>query len=189
MFHILLPRPMNLDMAAAAAAAGQCPRQSMWLLARELDAQIHEPMAEHTSARDVFRAKLAGPRSLWAAARALAREIRVDDCIFCPSEAGGLQVAAVCGALRARPRICMYVHNLDRPRGRLALRLWNAPDRVDLFLACAQWQVDFLRRHLGLSASRAQFIWDHTDTRFFSPGPATALRRPSIVSVGLEQRD
>jgi len=33
-------------------------------------------------------------------------------------------------------------------------------------------------------------IWDHTDTRFFSPGsPSIVKKRPLIVSVGLERRD
>ena len=60
---------------------------------------------------------------------------------------------------------------------------------MDLFLACSQRQVDFLREHLGLPSDRVRLVWDHTDTRFFSPGPARRGPRPVIASVGLEQRD
>ena len=189
MFHILLPRDMHLDATAAEAEAGRAPRHSMWLLARELGATVHEAHHADVTTLDRWRSKLAGPPSLWAAARALAMQVGPEDCIFCTSEAGGLQVAAVCGALPERPGICVFAHNLDRPRGRAALSLWKAAHRVDLFLACSQRQVDFLRGHLGLPPEKVRFVWDHTDTRFFSAGPACRGPRPVIASVGLEQRD
>jgi glycosyltransferase involved in cell wall biosynthesis len=189
MFHILLPRPMHLDATAAEAEAGRCPRHSMALLARELGAAVHEAHDADVPALDRWRSKLAGPPSLWAAARALAMEVGPQDRIFCTSEAGGLQVAAVCGSLPERPGICVFAHNLDRPRARAALNLWKAAHRVDLFLACSQRQVDFLQKHLGLPPDRVRFVWDHTDTRFFSAGPARSGPRPVIASVGLEQRD
>ena len=189
MFHILLPRAMDLDAAAAEAEAGRCPRQGMALLARELGAAVHEARDGDVATPDRWRSMLAGPPSLWAAARVLAREVGPQDRIFCASEAGGLQVAAVCGSLPERPRICVFAHNLDRPRARAALGLWKAAHRVDLFLACSQRQVDFLRGHLGLPPDRVRFVWDHTDTRFFSAGPARRGPRPVIASVGLEQRD
>ena len=69
------------------------------------------------------------------------------------------------------------------------LRLANLRSRVGRFLACAQPQVDFLHS-IGVERDRAVFVWDHTDTLFFTPGPASELkRRPCIMSVGLEQRD
>lgn len=180
---------MHLDAAAAEAEAGRRPRHSMGLLARELGAAVHEAHDQEVATLDRWRSKLAGPPSLWAAARALALEVGPEDCIFCTSEAGGLQVAAVCGALPQRPGICVFAHNLDRPRGRAALSLWKAARRVDLFLASSQRQIDFLRGHLGLPSDRVRLVWDHTDTRFFSPGPARRGPRPVIASVGLEQRD
>jgi glycosyltransferase involved in cell wall biosynthesis len=61
---------------------------------------------------------------------------------------------------------------------------------IDLFLACSSTQVQFLRSFLHLPEDRARLVWDHTDLRFFSPGPPTPdKRRPIIASVGLEQRD
>jgi len=162
----------------------------MALLAKELDACIHEPPRDTTDAWDRVRAKIAGPPQLWNMARILSKQLKVEDCVYCVSEAGGLQVAAYCGGLRNRPKICVFVHNMDRPRRRLALKLWHASRHVDLFLACSQWQVDFLRQYLKLPSSRVRFIWDHTDTQFFSPGPSSSDNaRPKIISVGLEQRD
>jgi glycosyltransferase involved in cell wall biosynthesis len=69
------------------------------------------------------------------------------------------------------------------------LRLSNVLSRVSRFFACAQPQVDFLHS-IGVERERAVFVWAHTDTQFFTPGPESAQkRRPTVVSVGLEQRD
>ena len=163
----------------------------MWELAQRLDAEIHEPSPEPAHGADVLRSRVAPPDSLWTLARRVRAETGPDDAVFCPSEAGGLQFAAVCDQeARARPRLAMFVHNVDRPRARFALKWWHMARSVDLFLACSSAQVQFLRSFLGLSADRARLLWDHTDLRFFAPGPASLdKRRPIIASVGLEQRD
>jgi glycosyltransferase involved in cell wall biosynthesis len=56
-------------------------------------------------------------------------------------------------------------------------------------MSCSKSQADFLARYLDLSPDRTCFVWDHTDTSFFCPGPAQKKERATIVSVGLEQRD
>lgn len=189
-YHIVLPRVTNLEQIAHKAQASQCPQHSMWLLAQKLNATIHEPKAIPTNLLDQMRSKLAGPSEFWPLSRSLASQVTSDDCIFCLSESGGLQVAATCGAKKNRPKLCMFVHNLDRPRGRIALKIWQVSKRVDLFLACSQRQVDFLKEYLNLPASKVKFIWDQTDTKFFTPGtPSQNKLRPVILSVGLEQRD
>ena len=189
-YHIVLPRPMNLEQLAQDAVDHKRPRHSMWLLGEKLNAKFHEPKASPTTALDQIRSKLASPAEFWALARDISSQVNSDDCIFCVSEAGGLQVAAVCGAKPDRPKLCLFVHNLDRPRGRLALKLWQLSKRVDLFLACSQKQVNFLRQYLNLPSTKVGFIWDHTDIKFFTPGtPSLSKPRPLIVSVGLEQRD
>jgi glycosyltransferase involved in cell wall biosynthesis len=114
---------------------------------------------------------------------------RPSDTIFCASEAGGLQLAATYKGRSSRPRLALFAHNLDRPRARFAMGWWAIARTVDLFLACSEYQSEFLRRYLRLSDDRVRFIRDHTDDRFFTPGPARAKGRPLIVSVGLEQRD
>jgi hypothetical protein len=190
-FHLLLPRTLRLPDAAAQAARGLAPRHAMWELAQRLDAEIHEPGAEHAHGGDLLRSRLAPPDSLWNLARRVLAKTGPRDAVFCPSEAGGLQFAAVCDqAGRARPRLAVFVHNVDRPRARLALKWWHMARSVDLFLACSSAQVQFLRSFLGLPEERTRLIWDHTDLRFFAPGPPSpGKRRPLIASVGLEQRD
>ena len=160
------------------------------MLARELSAVVHAPGDGPVSMVDGWRARLAGPAPLWSMAREIARQVRAGDVVFSGTEAGGLQIGQVCSGLRQKPKLGMFVHNLDRPRGRAALKLFGIKGNTELLLACSELQTTFLRRFLSADESQVKFIWDHTDTTFFSPGAAgPAKRRPLIVSVGLEQRD
>jgi glycosyltransferase involved in cell wall biosynthesis len=189
-FHIVLPRAMQLERSAEFAARHEAPRHAMWLLANELGAAVHEPDNSAALFTDKIRALVAPPESLWVLARRVRSMALPGDVIFCSGEAGGLQLAAACGQGRPRPRIAVFVHNIDRPRARFALRWWRMAQKVDLFLACSERQVAFLRQSLNLSTDRVRHVWDHTDTEFFSPGPDSGCKkRPVIVSVGLEQRD
>jgi glycosyltransferase involved in cell wall biosynthesis len=191
-FHIVLPRRMELDKAAAQAERGECPRHGMALLTQALAARVHEPNADASVAQGVdrVRALVAPSGELWRLARNVHAQTGPGDTIFCSSEAGGLQLAAVSAGRSARPRLAVFVHNVDRPRARLALKWWRMADRVDLFLACSANQVDFLRSFLKLPDKRVRHVWDHTDIRFFTPGTTSPQKkRPLIVSVGLEQRD
>lgn len=190
-FHIVLPRALKPEEAAAVDVGGDRPRMGFAVLARELGAALHSPQDQRASWFDALRARLIGPESMWALARQLAAGLGPGDAVFCGSEIGGLQMAAACGARGKGARLCVFVHNLDRPRGWAALRLFRVASRVDLLLACSDLQTAFLRRYLNVPASQARFIWDHTDTAFFSRGPksSSAKKRPLIVSVGLEQRD
>jgi glycosyltransferase involved in cell wall biosynthesis len=187
-FHLLLPRPMHLPEVAASAARHEQPRHAMAELAASLAATVHEPDPDAGTAFDRLRCLVAPPRALWSAARRVLRSAGPGDAVFCLSEAGGLQIAALGG--RRRPRLALFVHNVDRPRARFALKAWRMADKVDLFMACSMNQVEFLRRHLHLSDDRVRHVWEHIDNRFFTPGPASpGKRRPLVVSVGLEQRD
>ena len=187
-YHIVLPQPMHLGETALQASRHERPRHAMGVLAEALGATVHEPDATPGTPLDRLRAKVAPPVSLWALARRVLAAAGPGDTVFCSSEAGGLQVAALAG--RKRPRIAVFVHNVDRPRARFALKAWHMADKVDVFMACSTHQVEFLRRYLGLREDRVRHVWDHTDTRFFTPGPASAdKKRPLLVSVGLEQRD
>lgn len=184
---------MNLGDAAEVAARHEAPRHAMAVLADRLGATVHEPDGDSAASGrplDRLRAVIAPPMALWALARRVVGQAGPGDTVFCSSEAGGLQVAAVCGARARQPRLCLFVHNVDRPRARMALKWWRMADKVDVFLACSGTQVEFLRSYLNLPADRVRHVWDHTDTRFFTPGSASpGKRRPVVVSVGLEQRD
>ncbi len=189
-FHIAVPRRLSAQELSAVDVGGDRPRMAIAMLARELGAAMHAPDDRPVSPLDSLRAKLAGPASLWAMARNLARQVQPGDVVFCGTEAGGLQVGKVCSGLRHKPKVSMFVHNLDRPRGRAALRLFGIRKNVELLVACSELQISFLRRFLRTDESQVRFIWDHTDTAFFSPGAASRTKkRPLIVSVGLEQRD
>ena len=189
-FHIAMPRRMNAQELAAVDATGDRPRIAMAMIAKELGAVVHAPGQGAASFADKLRAKLAGPESMWAMARDIAARAAPGDVVFCGSEAGGLQVAKACADSRARPRVGIFVHNLDRPRGRVALKLFGIRRNAGLLMACSELQTTFLREYLGTDDSQVKFVWDHTDDAFFTPGPASAdKKRPLIVSVGLEQRD
>ena len=89
-----------------------------------------------------------------------------------------------------RPKIVVHFHNIDRPRGRLALKLFGLADKIDLFMACASPQTNFLRSYLGIPESRILVLLEQTDTQFFTPGPVSGeKKRQTVVSVGLEKRD
>lgn len=190
-FHIVLPHTRKILCDNGRALATEGPRDSMALLTETLCAQLHQPdPAETVSPADRLRARILPTTDWWALARRVHARTGPSDTVFCSSEAGGFQLAAVCAQHKTRPRLAMFVHNVDRPRTRFALTWWKVAQQVDLFLACSTYQVEFLQRHLNLPSGRVRHIWDHTDTRFFTPGPPSPdKKRPLIVSVGLEQRD
>lgn len=173
------------------ANEGKCPRHIMWQLSQLLGATIHEPTGNPVLPIDKIRAKLASNKpEHWALARALSSQLTSDDLILCPSEDIGIPVAALCGAKPDRPRIVLIIHNLDRPRGRLALKLFRLAQKVDLFITPARPQADFLRRYLHLPEERIWVLLDQTDVKFFTPGSASKdKQRPLIVSLGLEKRN
>ena len=181
---------MKLDVVAADAARHARPRHAMWELYQRLDASLHEPGSSPATLGDKMRALVFPTESMWSFAREVSASATDQDAIFCSSEAAGLQVAATLGTGRSRARLAVFVHNVDRPRARAALKLWRLSRSVDLFMACSPEQVAFLRGYLGLPPERVRLVWDHTDTSFFKPGPVSPdKRRPMILSVGLEQRD
>ncbi len=190
-YHIVLPAKTDLAAQDALATQRKSPRHAMWQLAQRLGARVHTP-GDVTAVRtsDRIWSKLGGAPEIWALAREVLADTGPDDTIYCSSEASGLPIAALCRGKRDRPRIAMFVHNLDRPRGRAALRWFGAASSIDWFVACSRHQADFLKRFLKLDDDRVSFVWDQTDLRFFTPGAAsTGKRRPIIASVGLEQRD
>ena len=91
---------------------------------------------------------------------------------------------------RIGPRVFVFVHNLDRPRGRVAARVVRLGGGAAALAACCWWQYDFLRNYLGVPESKLHLLLEHVNNRFFSPGPPSPDKtRPLIVGVGLERRD
>lgn len=189
-YHLALGKSWDFAAFDRDARAAKGPRHVMWTLAQRLDAEVHKPGGDPIRPFDKVRAKIAGGPRHWAMARKLAGRLDGDDLVYCSGEDVGIPVAALCGARRDRPKIVSFFHNIMRPRGRAALRLFRIADRVDLFVSNTSIQADFLRRALHLPERRLLFLPEQTDTRFFTPGPATTeKRRPIIASAGLEQRD
>jgi len=189
-YHLVLNRPIDLDKITRDAIEGKCPRNVMAMLRDRLGATVHMPGSHKVTAMDKIRSKLFGQPQIWAMARALRGRLSDGDVVFCNGEDTAVPVAVACSKRRGRPKLAMFAHNLDRPKARLALKLYRVASRVDLIITNIAIQVEFLRRFLGLPNSRVRLIQDQTDMKFFRPGPASPGKtRPIIVSVGLEQRD
>jgi glycosyltransferase involved in cell wall biosynthesis len=189
-YHLALGRPTDLESIARDAITGKCPRQVMWALSQRLGATVHQPGAEPVLPLDRIRSKIAGRPEHWALARTLSEQLTSDDLIYCTGEDVGIPVAALCGAKPNRPKIAVTMHEIDRPRGRVALKLFRLAHRIDLFLPVAPPNFDFLRRYLRLPETRIRRLPEQTDTTFFTPGPPSPdKRRPVIASAGLEKRD
>ncbi|MEP6516033.1 hypothetical protein NDI35_07705 [Microcoleus vaginatus FACHB-2002] len=102
----------------------------------------------------------------------MSKQVSSDDVIFCTGE-DGIPVVAVCGQLPDRPKIVVHFHNIDLPRGRLALKRFGLADKIDVFMVNARPQTNFLRSYLAIPESRILVLLEHTDTQFLTPGPVS----------------
>lgn len=189
-FHIVLNRPMDLVAITKSAEEGLNPGNCMAELQRELGARVHDGSDVEPDWLDRMIGKLTRMKPLWwAMARKLRYEVCPGDAIFCTGEDIGLPVAALCGG-SPDVHVTVMNHSVDSRKKQLALTLLRARNRVSVFFAVSKPQVAFLRRYLGLGEDRVKFIWDETDTHFFTPGPVSPDKaRPLVMSVGLERRD
>ncbi len=192
-YHIALSRPFDLELIAQEAQEGKRPGHVIRELSQKLKATVYQPGVNPVlpvSLFDKLSAKIVGQPEHWALARKLSSQLTEDDLIFCGGPDVGIPIATLCGAKRNRPKIVVFMQNLNRPRGRLALKLFGMAERIDLFLTCTPPQSEFLRRYLNLPENRVCLIPEQTDIKFFTPGPTSPdNRRPLIVSGGLEKRD
>ena len=191
-YHIALNSKSGLEEVAHKAKAGKCPSHVMWDISQILGAKIHQSESVKVSLADKTLAKIIGSPSDWALARQLSLELNEEDVIFCNGEQLGIPIATLCYSLPRRPKIITLVNNLNRPRGRLALKLLNVAGKTDMFLTCTNSQVEFLRNYLHLSENVVHHISSQPaiDTSFFTPGQASYKKvRPLIASGGLEKRD
>jgi glycosyltransferase involved in cell wall biosynthesis len=190
-YHIALNRKLSLADINQDAQAGKRPCHVMWGISQLLGAKVHVPGDEPLLFSDKIRARIMGSPEHWALARKLSTQLGEDDVIFCLGENIGVPVATVCGALKKRPKIVVLTHNIERPKGYLALKLFQLRDKTDLWITTNPHHTDFLRRHLSLSEDRTfLFTGQPTDISFFTPGTASPNKqRPILGSGGLEKRD
>jgi len=159
-------------------------------LADRLGAAIHSPQNQKGGFLDVLRSKLIGTPLLWAYARELSAQLSAGDVVYCPDEEVGLPLAALCRARRNGAKIAVMVHNVDRPRARLALKLLPGCRSAAAYLAVSKRQLKFLVADIGIDEGRTAFVDDQTDATFFKPGQSVEnKRRPLLLSAGLEKRD
>lgn len=190
-YHIALNIPSDLEAIAQNAQAGKCPSHIMWEMSQLLGAKVHQPRADLVLPTDKMLAKIIGRPEHWALARKLSLQLQEDDVIYCDGENLGFTIATLCGAKHNRPKIVVFIHNINRPRGRLALKLFDIANRIDLFVIGFTSQVEFLRNYLGLPENRIYLLSaPPIDTSFFTPGlPSNKKLRPMIASGGMEKRD
>jgi glycosyltransferase involved in cell wall biosynthesis len=188
-YHLALSRSMDLERIAHDAELGLSPRHVMWTISQRLGATIHQPSGHPVSFVDKIRSKISSRPEHWALARKLSEQLDSNDTIFCPGEDMGIPIATLCGAKRNRPKIAVFFHNIDRPRGRLAMKLFRLVDNIDFFVSNTRLKLDFFR-DWGVPESRLLMLPEQTDTAFFTPGVSQPNKqRPIIASVGLEKRD
>jgi len=159
----------------------------MAALAEKLGATVHDGAGLRLGPADRLLGQVTRMNPLWwAIARGVRRMMQPGDVIFCTGEDVGVPTAVLCGRQGA---VTMTVHAADSPKKRLAFRLLGVPSRTAKFFAVAESQVAALRDLHGIDREKTEFIWDQTDTRFFSPAETPPNRRPLVMSIGLERRD
>jgi hypothetical protein len=187
-YHIALNSNCDLEEVAHKAKAGKCPSHVMWDISQILGAKIHQSESVKPSLKDKILAKIIGSPSDWALARQLSLELNEEDVIFCNGEQLGIPIATLCYSL-PRPKIITLVNNLNRPRGRLALKLLNVlniKDRIELFMTCTNSQVEFLQNYLPKNRIHHISSQPAIDTSFFTPGELSCIKKNiHSLSVGV----
>jgi glycosyltransferase involved in cell wall biosynthesis len=191
--HIALKNPKHLtslNNRNIQAQQQQAPREDLWILGEKLEATFQVPDFDSSSLSDRVFAQLTENPYFWKFARRLASELGEDDLIFCQGENIGIPMAALCCDRPNRPKIAAHFHNMDRPRLKLALKLFRSVKFIDFIIVHCLSQYNFLRKYLNLSESQIRFWWYPVDCDYFKPGDISEQKiRPLIASVGLEMRD
>ncbi len=191
-FHLARSGANNFAEIESLAARMQRPRHSVPFLARRLGAKLYQASldAPTPSLSDRLRSRLLGSPHGWSLAREMASRLGRNDVIFCLDAEVGVPMAVTLRGRSDRPKLVVYLHNLDRPRGRVGGSLFGIADCVDLFTSCCSSQLEFVRDRFNVSEDRTLLLLNHVDNKFYTPGaPSPGKKRPLIVSVGLERRD
>lgn len=191
-YHLALNTTDNLDSFVFKAKSGKSPGHVMWEVGQVLKAKIHQPINVEVLPKDRKLAKIIGFPECWALARQLSEQLNDNDVLYCDGENLGIPIATLCSQKKKRPKIAVLFHNINRPKGYLALHSFKVANSIDLFVTGTNSQTMFLHRYLNLPKHRIFQIPSHpsTDTSFFIPKPVSQKKvRPLIASGGLEKRD
>lgn len=190
-YHLALSTCFDLEVIKQDAQIGKCPTNIIFDVVKLLNARIHQPSNDFLLPIDLVYKKIIGSKHHWSLARKLSSVLTKNDVVFCTDESVGIPIAKICGRREHGSKIVVFVHNLNRPRGRLALKFFAIKKRIDLLMTANQEQANFLRDYLNIPENRVYlFPYQPTDTSFFKPNLCSLHKsRPLIVSGGLEQRD
>jgi glycosyltransferase involved in cell wall biosynthesis len=192
-YHIALKHPNHLTKLKdrnIQAQQQKSPREDIWILGEKLEATFHVPDFDSFNLKDRVFGQLTENPHFWNFARRLASELGENDFIFCEGENLAIPMAALCCDRSNRPKIAAHLHNMDRPRLKLALKLFRSIKSTDIVIVHCLSQYNFLQKYLNLSESQIRFWWYPVDCDYFKPGKSFGQKtRPTIVSVGLEMRD
>ena len=187
-FHIAMSIEKDFDDIERRAAQGQGPRHALPVLTRRLGAKLYQAKrdAGPVSLVDRIRSKLIGTPECWSFARDLAARLGRGDVIYCFEEIVGVPVAAALRRSIDRPKLVLNFVNLDRPRGRLAAKLFRIADTVDLFCTCSSRQFRLSsgstqglgRPALFSSRARRQSLLYSRPSIAREEAPGDRLRRP-----------
>ena len=189
-YHIALSRHFDLNIIDQEAQEKKRPRHTLSLLADKLQAMVYEPEGRSLSMSDRILPKITGASQTqhFALGRFLGKTLTENDVVFSIGEDSGFPIAI--NRQNKEAKHVVFVHNPDRLRGRLTLKLFNLAQKVDLFMTNTAFKADFLRNYLNLPPEKVYLVAEQTDTHFFTPGPQSPNKiRPIIGSGGLEQRD
>lgn len=191
-YHVALNTTQDIENIALQVKLGKHPAHVMWEMSQILKAKIHQPVNLEILPKDRNLAKIIGFPEFWALARQLSEQLNEDDVIYCDGEHLGIPIATLCHQKQKRPKIAVLFHNINRPKGCLALNLFKVKHSIDLFVTGTVSQTKFLRHYLNLPQHRIFQIDSHpsTDTSFFTPSTSSQNKiRPLIASGGMEKRD
>ena len=191
-YHLALNTTSDVESFVSKTKSGKFPGHVMWEVSQALKAKIYQPINLKVLPRDRKLSKIIGFPECWALARQLSEQLDDNDVIYCDGEHLGIPIAAVCAQKQKRPKIAVLFHNINRPKGYVALNAFQVESSIDLFVTGTNSQTKFLRRYLNLPKHRIFQIPSHpsTDTSFFIPKPVSQEKvRPLIASGGLEKRD
>src|SRR6516225_1146318 len=127
-YHIAMAHAKDFDETERRAAEGLGPRYAVPPMVRRLGATLHQADrdAAAPSLGERLRARLVGTPKSWSLARTLAARLGSDDVVYCLDAEIGLPLAGALRRTTRRPKQAVFLHNLDRPRGRLAAKLVRA---------------------------------------------------------------
>jgi len=147
-YHIAMTNARDFDEIERRAAEGNGPRYGVPLLVRRLGAKLHQASqcAPAVSFSERLRSRLIGIPQTWSFVHDVAPRLGSNDVVYCLDAEVGIPMAAAIRRKSGRPKLAVYLHNLDRPRGRLASKLLRIADSIDLFFSCCSSQLEFVRK-------------------------------------------